>query len=78
MIDAALIVALANAQADRRPTHARTAVRHDALAEAASASELLKPFLDDSLDAQELVAVHALKRAVVPIVDALIAGRDLR
>jgi hypothetical protein len=67
VIDAALIVALANAQAERRPTHARTAVRHDALADAASASELLKPFLDDSLDAQELVAVRALKRAVVPI-----------
>ena len=74
VIDAALIVALANAQADRRPTHARTAVRHDALADAVSASELLKPFLDDSLDAQELVAVQALKRAVVPIVDALIDG----
>ena len=74
MIDAALIVALANAHADRRPTHARTAVRHDALADAASANELLEPFLDDSLDAQELVAVRALKRAVVPIVDALIDG----
>jgi hypothetical protein len=74
VIDAALIVALANAPADRRPTRAGSAVRHDALADAASASELLKPFLDDSLDAQGLVAVRALKRAVIPIVDALIDG----
>jgi predicted RNA-binding Zn ribbon-like protein len=74
VIDAALIVALANARADRRPTHARTAVRHDALADATGASELLEPFLDNSLDAQELVAVRALQRAVVPIVDALIDG----
>jgi predicted RNA-binding Zn ribbon-like protein len=74
VIDAALIVALANAQADRRPTHARTAVRHNALADAASASELLEPFLDYPLEVQELVAVRVLRRAVVSIVDALIDG----
>jgi len=70
--DAALVVALANAQADRRPTHAPVAVPHDALADAASASELLKPFLDDPVDAQELAAMRAVQRAVVAIVDALI------
>jgi predicted RNA-binding Zn ribbon-like protein len=74
VIDAALVVALANAQADRRPTHARIAARHDALADAASASELLKPFLYDPVDAQELAAVRTLQRAVVAIVDALIDG----
>jgi predicted RNA-binding Zn ribbon-like protein len=74
VIDAALVVALANAQADRRPTHARTAEPHDALADAASASELLEPFLDDRVDARELAAVQALQRAVVAIVDALIDG----
>lgn len=72
MTDAALLVALANAQAARRPTSAPFAVPHDALAGASSASELLKPFLDDPVDAQELAAVRVLQRAVVAIVDALI------
>jgi predicted RNA-binding Zn ribbon-like protein len=74
VIDAALVVALANAQADRRPTHARTAVRHDALADAASATELLEPFLDVPALGHELAAVRALQRAVVAVVDALIDG----
>ena len=74
MTDAALVVALANAQADRRPTHAPVAVPHDALADAASASELLKPFLDAPVGTQELAAVRAVQRAVVAIVDALIDG----
>ena len=74
MTDAALVVALANAQADRRPTHAPVAVPHDALADAASASELLRPFLDAPVDTQELAAVRAVQRAVVAIVDALIDG----
>jgi predicted RNA-binding Zn ribbon-like protein len=72
--DAALVVALANAQADRRPTHAPIAVSHDALADAGSASELLEPFLDDPVDAHELAAVRGVQRAVVAIVDALIDG----
>jgi predicted RNA-binding Zn ribbon-like protein len=72
--DAPLLVALANAQADRRPTHAPVAASHDALADAASASELLEPFLSAPVPAQELAAVRALQRAVVPIVDALIDG----
>jgi predicted RNA-binding Zn ribbon-like protein len=74
VIDAALVVALANAQADRRPTHARSAVPHDALADAASASELLEPFLDDPVRGHELAAVRGLQRAVVAVVDALIDG----
>jgi predicted RNA-binding Zn ribbon-like protein len=74
VIDAALVVALANAQAARRPTYAPVAVSHDALADAASASELLKPFLDDPVDAYELAAVRAVQRAVLAIVDALIDG----
>jgi predicted RNA-binding Zn ribbon-like protein len=72
--DAALVVALANAQADRRPTHTPVAVPHDALADAAGASELLKPFLDAPVGAHELAAVRAVQRAVVAIVDALIDG----
>jgi predicted RNA-binding Zn ribbon-like protein len=72
--DATLVVALANAQADQRPTHAPVAVPHDALADAASASELLKPFLDAPVDAQELAAVRAAQRTIVAIVDALIDG----
>jgi predicted RNA-binding Zn ribbon-like protein len=74
LTDAALVIALANAQADRRPTHAPAAVPHDALADAGSASELLKPFLDHPVDARELPAVRALQGAVVAIVDKLIDG----
>ena len=74
MTDAALVVELANAQAARRPTHAPVAVPHDALADAASASELLGPFLDDPVDAGERAAVRAVQRAVVAVVDALIDG----
>ncbi len=74
MNDAALVVALANARATRRPTHARRAAAHDALADAAAANVLLEPFLDDPVDARELPAVRALQRAVVSIVDALIKG----
>jgi predicted RNA-binding Zn ribbon-like protein len=70
--DAALVVALANAQADRRPVHARSAVAYDALADAASASELLAPFLDGPVNPRELPVVRAVQRAVVAIVDALI------
>jgi predicted RNA-binding Zn ribbon-like protein len=72
--DAALVVALANARAPRRPTHARAAVAHDALANAASARQLLDPFLDDDIDARDLPALRALQRAVLAIVDALIDG----
>ena len=46
---------------------------HDALADAASASELLEPFLDAAVDARELVACARCK-AVLAIVDALIDG----
>lgn len=74
MIDAALVVALANARAARRPPHARAAVPHDALADAASAGELLRPILEDPVDARELPALRAVQRAVVAIVDALIDG----
>jgi predicted RNA-binding Zn ribbon-like protein len=72
--DAALVVALANAQGDRRPTHARTAVPYDALADTAGAGELLSPFLGRSVGPHELAAVRTLQRAVVAIVDALIDG----
>ena len=77
MIDAALVVALANARAARRPTHARTAMAHDALADAASASKLLQPFLDAAVDPREFAAVRAVQRAVLAIVDALIDGSRL-
>lgn len=74
MTDAALVVALANAQAARRPTGARRALTHDALADAASASDLLESFLDGGVDARELPALRAVQRSVVAIVDALIDG----
>jgi predicted RNA-binding Zn ribbon-like protein len=71
---AALVVVLANAHAERRPPHARTAYVEDAIRDAASASELLEPFLDHPVDARDLPALRALQRAVAPIVDALIDG----
>jgi len=67
---------LANAQAERRPTGARAAFAQDWLADAASASELLNPFLDRPVDPQDLVGVRALQQAVVSVVDALIDGRQ--
>ena len=72
MSDASLVVALANARATRRPTHARRAAASDALADAASADALLAPFLDDPMGARELPAVREIQRVVVAIVDALI------
>lgn len=74
MTDAALVVALGNAQTVKRPTHARTATAHDALKDAASASRLLEPFLGEPVHERDLDAVRALQRLVVAIVDALIDG----
>jgi len=74
--DADLVVALVNARAKRRPPHARSAVEHDALADAAGANALLEPFLDHPLDEHELPAVRALQRTVVAAVDALIDGGE--
>lgn len=74
MTSAALVVALANARADRRPPHARRARFHDALRDPASAGELLTLFLDHPVDAEDLTRLRALQRAVASIVDALIEG----
>jgi predicted RNA-binding Zn ribbon-like protein len=68
--DAALVVALANARAVMRPTHARSAAAHDALKDAASASALLGELVDE----RRLDVVRALQRSVAAIVDALIDG----
>lgn len=77
MNDGALVVALANARATRRPTHARRAAPFDLLADTAGANTLLEPFLDRPVDARELPAVRAVQRAVASIVDALIDGTPL-
>ena len=76
MTDAALVVALANALAARRPSGARTAVSRDALADVASAGELLGPYLDGPVEPHELAAVRAVQRAVAAIVDALIDAAE--
>jgi predicted RNA-binding Zn ribbon-like protein len=68
----ALVVALANARAIRRPTRAPRAVAHDALSDVASADALLAPFLDDPVNPRELAALREVQRAVLAIVDALI------
>jgi predicted RNA-binding Zn ribbon-like protein len=69
-----LVVALANAQAVRRPTGFREAFLDDALGDPASATELLRPFLDQPVDERDLTALRALHRAVAAIVDGLIEG----
>jgi predicted RNA-binding Zn ribbon-like protein len=74
MRDPALIVALANARAARRPPGARTREPHDALADAPRATELLAPFLGRAVAPGELAALRELERAVSAIVDALIEG----
>jgi predicted RNA-binding Zn ribbon-like protein len=70
----ALVVALANARARRRPPRAARASVHDALKDANSASELLELFLGRPVDPEDLSALRALHRAVVGVVDALIDG----
>jgi predicted RNA-binding Zn ribbon-like protein len=72
--DPALIVALANARAPRKPTRERARVEHDALADAAGASDLLTPFLGRAMTARELPAVRELQATLVAVVDALIEG----
>lgn len=74
MTSPALVVALANARADRRPPGAPRARFDDALSGAESASELLGPFLGRPVDPAELGAIRALHRALIPVVDALIDG----
>src|ERR1700722_405835 len=74
MTDAALVVALANGRAARRPPGARGRVAHDALADASSANELLGQFLAMPISPQELSKVRALQQAVAMMVAALIDG----
>jgi predicted RNA-binding Zn ribbon-like protein len=76
--DAGLIVALANARAPRKPTGARAREEHDALADAARASELLAPFLGRPVAARELPALRELQSALAAVVDALIASSPAR
>jgi len=73
-VTARLVVALANARAPRRPPRARVPVAYDALADAASANELLGSFLDHPVKPHELTTVRALQGAVEMIADALIDG----
>jgi predicted RNA-binding Zn ribbon-like protein len=73
-MDPALIVALANAKAARRPTGARTTQRRDALADTVGAGELLAPFCAGPLARTELPALRELQRAVAAIAEALIDG----
>jgi predicted RNA-binding Zn ribbon-like protein len=72
--DPALIVALANARAPRKPTGARARVEHDALADATGAGEWLAPFLGRAVKARELPALRELQATLVAVIDALIEG----
>lgn len=74
MTEVALVTLLANARADRRPVGARRATPTDALADMATATELLEPLLNDRLEPEDLEMIRAVHRQVVAIVDALIEG----
>jgi predicted RNA-binding Zn ribbon-like protein len=74
MTEVALVTLLANARADRRPVGARRASPTDALADVATATELLEPVLADRLEPEDLETIHTVHREVVAIVDALIEG----
>jgi hypothetical protein len=72
--DGALVVALANARAIRRPTGAPSAAMHDALADPDRASELLAPFLGRRIAKRELPELRELQHALAAIVGPLIDG----
>ncbi len=74
MTEAALVVALANACAARRPPGARGPVVHDALADASSADELLGQFLATPINPRDLSEIRALQLVVAKIVAAVIDG----
>jgi predicted RNA-binding Zn ribbon-like protein len=74
LTDAALVVALANARALRRPIGSRATVHHDALADASDASALLAPFLGRDVTARELPRLRELQHAVTAIADAIIGA----
>jgi predicted RNA-binding Zn ribbon-like protein len=76
VIDAAIVVALANVQAPRRSAGARAAMARDPLADAVSASALLEPFLNQPIAEPDLGVARAVQQAVLAIVDALIDKAD--
>jgi predicted RNA-binding Zn ribbon-like protein len=74
VVNAKLVVALANARGERRQAGEPRATFHDALGDAGAASELLGSFLDGPVNPADLGALRALHRAIVPVVAALIDG----
>jgi len=74
VIDAPVLVALANAGRPRRPPRARRAVAEDPFEYAESATRLLEPFLGRPVDASELDGVRRLARQAAKIAVGLIEG----
>lgn len=70
----ALVVALANADAPRRPPYARTRSVQDPLRDAAAATDLLGEALGRFVQTTELPGLRDLRRAVAAIVKAMIDG----
>jgi predicted RNA-binding Zn ribbon-like protein len=74
VIDAPVLVALANAGRPRRPPGTRRAVIEDPFEHAESATRLLGIFLGRSVDAVELDGLHRLADAARRIADSLVKG----
>lgn len=74
MIDAPVLVALANAGRPRRPVGARRAVSEDPFERAGSATRMLKTFLGRSVDAGELDGLRRLAREAGRIAASVVDG----
>jgi predicted RNA-binding Zn ribbon-like protein len=74
VIDAPVLVALANAGRPRRPTGARQAVAEDPFERAESATRMLKPVLGRSVDAGELDGLRHLAREAGTIAASVVDG----
>jgi hypothetical protein len=74
VIDAPVLVTLANAGRPRRPVGARRAVAEDPFAREESATRMLKPFLGRSVAAGELEGLRRLARAAGRIAASVADG----
>lgn len=74
MIDAPVLVALANAGRPRRPVGARRAVAEDPFEREESATLMLKPFLGRSVEAGELDGLRLLARDAGRIAASVVDG----
>jgi predicted RNA-binding Zn ribbon-like protein len=74
VINAPVLVAMANAGRPRRPAGARRAVAEDPFERAESATRMLKPFLGRSVDAGELDGLRRLAREAGTLASGVVDG----